>query len=78
MVERSEQIVLDYLFSSDQGEVVQRNGRATNKLKIGESTYKYDRGRPLTIRLKKKLKKVKQTMGYKKYELETKHQMDET
>ena len=72
MVERSEQIVLDYLLTSQEGEIVQRNGRATNKLKIGESTYKYDRGRPLTIRLKKKLKKVKQTMGYKKYELETK------
>ena len=36
MVERSEQIVLDYLFSSDQGEIVQRNGRNTNRLKIGD------------------------------------------
>ena len=36
MVERSEQIVLDYLFSSDQGEIVQRNGRDTNRLKIGD------------------------------------------
>ena len=35
MVERSEHIVLDYPFSSNQGEIVQRNGRDTNKLKKG-------------------------------------------
>ena len=72
MVERSEQIVLEYLFSSDQGEVVQRNGRDTNRLKIGDRTYQFVRGQALTDRLKRKLKNVKQTMGYKKYELETK------
>ena len=72
MVERSEQIVLDYLFSSDQGEVVQRNGRDTNRLKIGDRTYQFVRGQALTDRLKRKLKNVKQTMGYKKYELENK------
>ena len=72
MVERSEQIVLDYLFSSDQGVIVQRNGRDTKKLKIGDKTYQYVRGQPLTDRLKRKLKNVKQTIGYKRYELETK------
>ena len=72
MVERSEQIVLDYLFSSDQGEIVQRNGRNTNRLKIGDRTYQFVRGQALTDRLKRKLKNIKQTIGYKKYELETK------
>ena len=72
MVESSEQIVLDYLLTSQEGQIVQRNGRDTNKLKIGERTYIFERGRALTDRLKRKLKKVKQTMGYKKYELETK------
>ena len=72
MVERSEQIVLDYLFSSDQGVVVQRNGRNTNRLKIGDKSYQYVRGEALTDRLKRKLKNIKQTIGYKKYELETK------
>ena len=72
MVERSEQIVLDYLFSSDQGEVVQRNGRNTNRLKIGDKTYQFVRGQTLTDRLKRKLKNIKQTIGYKKYELENK------
>ena len=72
MVERSEQIVLDYLFSSDQGEIVQRNGRDTNRPKIGERTYQFVRGQALTDRLKRKLKNIKQTIGYKKYELENK------
>ena len=35
MVERSEQIVLDYILISNQGEVVQRNGQDTNRL-IGD------------------------------------------
>ena len=72
MFESSEQVVLDYLLTSQEGQIVQRNGRDTNKLKIGERTYIFERGRALTDRLKRKLKKVKQTMGYKKYELETK------
>ena len=38
MVESSEQIVLDYLLTSQEGQIVQRNGRDTNKLKIGERT----------------------------------------
>ena len=54
MVERSEQIVLEYLFSSDQGEVVQRNGRDTNRLKIGDRTYQFVRGQALTLDMTKK------------------------
>lgn len=69
---RSEQILLDYLFESNQAEIIQRNGRDTNRLKIGDRNYQYVRGQPLTDRLKRKLKNVKQTMGYKKYELENK------
>ena len=69
---RSEQILLDYLFESNQAEIIQRNGRDTNRLKIGDRNYQYVRGQPLTARLKRKLKNVKQTMGYKKYELENK------
>ena len=69
---RSEQILLDYLFESNQAEIIQRNGRDTNRLKIGDRNYQYVRGQPLTDRLKRKLKNVKQTIGYKKYELENK------
>ena len=72
MTSRSEQIVLDYLLTSKKGEVLKENGRELKKLKIGDKTYNYDKTKPLTDRLKRKLTTVKQTMGYKKYELETK------
>ena len=69
MVERSEQFVIDYLLTSQQGEIVKQNGRELKKIKIGERTYNFDRGKALTDRLKKKLSKVKQTSEYKKHEL---------
>ena len=72
MVERSEQLVIDYLITSQQGEIVKQNGRELKKLKIGDRTYNFDRGKALTDRLKKKLKKVKQTIEYKKHELKEK------
>ena len=72
MVERSEQFVIDYLITSQQGEIVKQNGRELKKLKIGDRTYNFDRGKALTDRLKKKLKKVKQTIEYKKHELKEK------
>ena len=72
MTERSQQIVLDYLLTSQKGEIVKRNGQELKKLKIGEKTFNYERGKPLTDRLKRKLNKVKQTMDYKKYELKEK------
>ena len=70
MVERSEQIVLDYLLSSNKGEVLKKGGRTLKKLKIDDKTYRFDRGKTLTDRLKKKLNSVRQTIDYKKYELE--------
>ena len=72
MTSHSEQIVLDYLLTSEKVEILKENGRKLKKLKIGEKTYNYDKTKPLTDRLKRKLKTVKQTMGYNKYELETK------
>ena len=59
MVERSEQSVLDYLLTG----ILKENGRELKKLKIGEKTYNYDKTKPLTDRLRRKLNTVKQTMG---------------
>ena len=42
------------------------------KNKIGDRTYNFDRGKPLTDRLKTKLNKVKKTIEYKKHELKEK------
>ena len=47
MTKRSEQIVLDYLLTSQNGEIPKRNCQKLKKLKIGEKTYNYERGKPL-------------------------------
>ena len=68
IMDTSQQIVLDYLLSSEQGEMLKRNGQELKKLKIGEKTYDFERGNPISKRLIPKFKKIRQTMDYKKYE----------
>ena len=62
MTSHSEQIVLDYLLTSEKGEILKENGRELKKLKIGDKTYNYDKTKPLTDRLKRKLTTVKQEL----------------
>ena len=68
----SQQIVLDYFFSSEKGEILKRNGEELKKLKIGEKIYNFERGKPISKRLITKFNKIRQTMDYKKYELKEK------
>ena len=68
----SQQIVLDYLLSSEKGEILKRNGQELKKLKIGDKTYNFERGKPLSKILNTKFNKIRQTMDYKKYELKEK------
>ena len=68
----SDQIVLDYILSSETGEILKRNGEELKKLKIGEKTYNFERNTPITNRLKTKFNKIRQTMDYKRYELKEK------
>ena len=72
IMERSQQIVLDYLLSSEQGEILKRNGEELKKLKIGDKTYNFERNKHTTDRLKRKFNKIRQTMDYKRYELKEK------
>ena len=70
-MERSDQIVLEYILSSEKGEILKRNGQELKKLKIG-----VERNKPITNRLKTKFNKIRQTMDYKKYELKEKKALD--
>ena len=72
IMQRSQQIVLDYLLSSEQGEILKRNGEERKKLKIGDKTYNFERNKPITDRLKRKFNKIRQTMDYKRYKLKEK------
>ena len=68
IMDTSQKIVLDYLLSSEQGEILKRDGQELKKLKIGEKTYNFERGKPISKRLITKFNKIRQTMDYKKYE----------
>ena len=68
IMDTSQQIVLDYPLSSEQGEILKRNGQELKKLKIGEKTYDFERGKPISKKLVPKFNKIRQTMDYKKYE----------
>ena len=68
IMDTSQQIVLDFLLSSEQGEILKRNGQELKKLKIGEKTYNFERGKPISKRLITKFNQIKQTMDCKKYE----------
>ena len=72
IMDASQQIVLDYLLSSEKGEILKRNGEEIKKLKIGDKTYNFERNKPITNRLKTKFNKIRQTMDYKRYELKEK------
>ena len=66
IMESHHQNVLDYLLSSEMGEINNK------KLKIGEKTYNFERNKPLTQRLKTKFNKIRQTIEYNKIELKEK------
>ena len=58
IMDTSQQIVLDYLLSSEQGEILKRNGQELKKLKIGDKTYNFERGKPISKRLITKFNKI--------------------
>ena len=59
MMDDTDKTVLDYLLSSEQGEINNK------KLKIGEKTYNFQRNKPLTQRLKTQFNKIRQTIELK-------------
>ena len=68
----SQHIVLDYLLSTEEGEILKRNGQELKKLKIGEKTCSFERRKPISKILNTKSNKIRQTMDYKMYELKEK------
>ena len=63
MVEGSEGDIVEFLLETNKAEIV------SNKLKIGDKSYRYKRDKPISKVLKKKLDKVKSTIAYKRHEL---------
>ena len=69
MVTMSENKIIDFILNSQQGELIQKEGRQTQKLKIGDKTYTYDKNKPVSIVLNTKLKEVARSDGYRKHGL---------
>ena len=69
MVTMTEGKIIDFILNSQQGELIQKEGRQTQKLKIGDKTYRYDKNKPVSKVLNTKLKEVARSDGYRKHGL---------
>ena len=69
MVSVSEEKVIDFIIKSQQGELIQKEGKQTQKLKIGDKTYRYNKNKPASKVLNPRLKEVARSDGYRKHSL---------
>ena len=69
MVTMTEGKIIDFILNSQQGELIQKEGRQTQKLKIGDKTCRYDKNMPVSKVLNTKLKEVARSDGYRKHGL---------
>ena len=54
MVSVSEEKIIDFIIKSQQGELIQKEGK--QKLKIGDKTYRYSKNKPTSKVLNTRLK----------------------
>ena len=57
MVSVSEEKIIDFIAKSQQGELIQKEGKQTQKLKIGDKTYRYNKNKPASKVLNTRLTK---------------------
>ena len=69
MTEPNYNYVVDYLVSSGLGNIKTKNGKKLNKLIIDNKEYSYTKEKPLSNILKKKLRTMSKTQGFKRYDI---------
>ena len=69
MVEPDYDYIMDYVISSRVGNIKTRGNKNLNKVIIDEKEYTYNKEKPLSNRLKKKLRTVSKTQGFKRYDI---------
>ena len=69
MVSVSEEKIKDFFIKSQQGELIQKEGSETQKLKIGDKTYRYNKNKPASKVLNTRLKEVARSDGCRKHSL---------
>ena len=67
MVEPDYDYIMDYLISSRIGNIKTRGDKELNKVIIDEKEYSYNKDKPLSNILKKKLRTISKTQGFKRY-----------
>ena len=69
MVSVSEEKIIDFIIKSQQGELIQKEGKQTQKLKIGDKTYRYHKNKPASKVLNTRLEEVARSDGFRKHSL---------
>ena len=69
MVSVSEEKIIDSIIKNHQGELIQKEGKQTQKLKIGGKSYRYSKNKPTSKVLNTRLKEVARSDGYRKHSL---------
>ena len=69
MVEPDYDYIMDYLISSRIGNIKTRGNKQLNKVIIDDNEYTYNKEKPLSNRLKKKLRTLSKTQGFKRYDI---------
>ena len=67
MAEPDYDYIMDYLISSRIGNIKTRGNKELNKVIIDEKEYSYNKDKPLSNILKKKLRTISKTQGFKRY-----------
>ena len=69
MVEPDYDYIMDYVISSRVGNIKTRGNKQLNKVIIDENEYTYNKEKPFSNRLKKKLRTLSKTQGFKRYDI---------
>ena len=69
MVERDYDYIRDYVLSSQFGNIKTQGNRELKKVVINDKEYSYKKRKPISQRLKKKLKTISKTQGFKRYDI---------
>ena len=61
--------IMDYVLSSQVGNIKTQGNRELKKVIINDKEYSYNKQKPISERLKKKLRTISKTQGFKRYDI---------
>ena len=61
--------ILDYVLSSQLGNIKRQGNREYKAVIINDTEYRYNKEKPITGKLKTKLEQIAKTQGYKRFDV---------